>query len=263
MTPVTMGAKRILLLVFGSLLALLGLAAAIGGGTALVAYGTGRDSDGYFTTSTQRFQTVSRALVSEEVDLGSESDAAGPVSLGDLANVRVRAEGAGGRAVFVGIGPRSQVTAYLDGVAYDEVTNVDYDPFKATYAAHRGLRTPAPPAQQDFWAARASGPGQQTLNWDLQGGTWSLVVMNADAVAGRGRRPSARGEDQDPASVRDRPAGGRADRARHRRDDDRLRRAWRRRRSPAGDGCAAPGAEARVAVLSSAPPQEPGAPSRR
>ena len=182
MTPVTMGAKRILLLVFGSLLALVGLAAAIGGGTALIAYGTGRDSDGYFTTSTQRFQTVSRALVSEEVDLGSESDAAGPVSLGDLANVRVRAEGAGGRAVFVGIGPRSQVTAYLDGVAYDEVTNVDYDPFKATYAAHRGLRTPAPPAQQDFWAARASGPGQQTLNWDLQGGTWSLVVMNADAA---------------------------------------------------------------------------------
>ena len=74
------------------------------------------------------------------------------------------------------------MTAYLDGVAYDEVTDVNYDPFKATYAAHRGVRTPAPPAQQDFWAARASGPGQQTLNWDLQGGTWSLVVMNADAA---------------------------------------------------------------------------------
>ena len=176
-----MGAKRILLLVFGSLLALVGLAAAIGGGTALVAYGTGRDSDGYFTTSTQRFQTVSRALVSEEVNLGSESDAAGPVSLGDLANVRVRAEGVGGRAVFVGIGPRTQVTAYLDGVTYDEVTDVNYDPFKATYAAHRGVRMPALPAQQDFWAARASGPGQQTLNWELQGGTWSLVVMNANA----------------------------------------------------------------------------------
>lgn len=177
-----MGAKRILLLVFGSLLALLGLAVAIAGGAALIAYGVGRDSDGYFTTSTQRFQTVGRALVSEEVDLGSEGDAAGPVSLGDLANVRVRAEGAGGRAVFVGIGPRSEVAAYLDGVAYAEVTDVDYDPFKATYAPHLGARTPAPPAQQDFWAARASGPGQQTLDWELEGGTWSLVVMNANAA---------------------------------------------------------------------------------
>ena len=182
MIPVTVGAKRILLLVFGSLLALVGLAAAIGGATALIAYGTGRDSDGYFTTSTQRFAGRGRALVSEEVDLGSESDAAGPVSLGDLANVRVRAEGVGGRAIFVGIGPRSQVAAYLEGAPYDEVTDVNYDPFRVTYVAHAGLRAPAPPAQQDFWAARASGPGQQTLTWDLEGGTWSLVVMNADAA---------------------------------------------------------------------------------
>jgi hypothetical protein len=177
-----MGAKRILLLVFGSLLALIGLAATIAGAIALIAYGTSRDSDGYFATSTQRFQTVGRALVSEEVDLGSEGDAAGRVSLGDLANVRVRAEGAGGRAIFIGIGPRSQVAAYLDGVAYDEVTDVDYDPFEATYAPHRGVRVPALPAQQDFWAARASGPGRQTLNWELESGTWSLVVMNAGAA---------------------------------------------------------------------------------
>ena len=177
-----MGAKRILLLVFGSLLALIGLALTIAGSTALIAYGTARDSDGYFTTSTERFQTPRYALVSEEVDLGSEGDAAGAVSLGDLANVRVRAESAGGRAVFVGIGPRSQVAAYLAGVAYDEVTDVDFDPFKASYAPRRGARTPALPAQQDFWAARASGPGQQTLNWELESGTWSLVVMNADAA---------------------------------------------------------------------------------
>ena len=177
-----MGAKRILLLVFGSLLALIGLAVTIAGATALIAYGTDRDDDGYFTTSTERFQTVGRALVSEDVDLGSEGDAAGAVSLGDLADVRVRAESAGGRAVFVGIGPRSEVAAYLDGVAYAEVTDVDFDPFRATYAVRRGTRTPAPPAQQAFWAARASGPGQQTLDWELEGGTWSLVVMNADAA---------------------------------------------------------------------------------
>ena len=73
------------------------------------------------------------------------------------------------------------MTAYLAGVAYAEVTNVNYDPFKATYAVHPGPRTPAPPAQQDFWAARGRA-GQQTLNWELKSGTWSLVVMNADAA---------------------------------------------------------------------------------
>jgi hypothetical protein len=177
-----MGAKRILLLVFGSLIALLGLAVAIGGATALIAYGVGRDEDGYFTTSTERFQTRGYALVSEEVDLGSEGDAAGPVSLGDLAKVRVQAVGAGGRPVFVGIGPRDEVQAYLDGASYDEVTNVDFDPFRVDYRPHPGVRTPAPPEQQGFWAARTGGPGLQTLDWELESGTWSLVVMNADAA---------------------------------------------------------------------------------
>jgi hypothetical protein len=177
-----MSAKRILLLVFGSLLALLGLAVAIGGATALIAYGVGRDEDGYFTTSTERFQTPRYALVSEEVDLGSEGDAAGPVSLGDLARVRLRAESATGRPIFVGIGPRDDVRAYLDGAAYDEVTNVDFDPFRVDYRAQPGARTPAPPAEQDFWAARAEGSGRQTLDWELEGGTWALVVMNADAA---------------------------------------------------------------------------------
>jgi hypothetical protein len=177
-----MSAKRILLLVFGSLLGLLGLAVAIGGATALIAYGVGRDEDGYFTTSTERFQTNGHALVSEEVDLGSEGDAAGPVSLGDLAKVRVQAVGAGGAPVFVGIGPRADVRAYLDGVSYDEVTNVDFDPFRVDYRPHPGVRTPAPPAEQGFWAARAGGPGLQTLDWELKSGSWSLVVMNADAA---------------------------------------------------------------------------------
>ncbi len=177
-----MGAKRILLLVFGSLIGLLGLAVAIGGATALIAYGVGRDEDGYFTTSTERFQTRGYALVSEEVDLGSEGDAAGPVSLGDLASVRVQAVGAAGRPIFVGIGPRDDVRAYLDTVSYDEVTDVDFDPFRVDYRPHPGVGTPGPPEQQAFWVARAAGPGLQTLDWELEGGTWSLVVMNADAA---------------------------------------------------------------------------------
>lgn len=178
-----MSAKRILLLVFGSLIALIGLALGIAGAVALIAYGTGRDADGYFTTSTERFATPRYALVSQEVDLGAEADAAGPVSLGDLARVRVRAEGIGGQPVFVGIGPRDDVQRYLGSVSYDEVTHVGFDPFRATYRAHPGTVVPGPPAQQAFWVAQASGAGRQTLEWNLEGGRWSLVVMNAGAAA--------------------------------------------------------------------------------
>jgi hypothetical protein len=36
------------------------------------------------------------------------------------------------------------------------------------------------PADQRFWAASAHGPGKQTLTWDVEHGSWSVVVMNAD-----------------------------------------------------------------------------------
>ena len=45
-------------------------------------------------------------------------------------------------------------------------------------------QTPAPPADQRFWVASATGSGTQTLSWDVRSGEWAAVVMNANA--GRG-----------------------------------------------------------------------------
>src|SRR5680860_389214 len=118
-----MSAGRILLLVFGTLFALLGMAFAAGGGGLLWAHGTQRDDDGFYTTSPERFQTSTYALTSDEVDLGASSDAIGwAPDIGDLATVRVRATAAeSGCAVFVGVGPASAVESYLAGVAHDQV----------------------------------------------------------------------------------------------------------------------------------------------
>ena len=41
----------------------------------------------------------------------------------------------------------------------------------------------APPAEQDFWTASATGSGEQELDWEARGGRWSVVVMNADGTA--------------------------------------------------------------------------------
>ena len=62
---------RILLLVLGSFLALLGLGLGIATAGAGWLVGTQRDDDGYFTTSSERFETATYALTTQEVDLGS------------------------------------------------------------------------------------------------------------------------------------------------------------------------------------------------
>ena len=180
----SMSGGRIVLLVVGCILGLIGLGVAAGGGTLLWAHETQRDREGYFTTSAHRFQTPTFAITSDKVNLGSEGDAVWGTDVGDLARVRVRATGAGGRAVFVGIGPAREVATYLARAPHDQVSDVSFDPFRVRYQRQPGTAAPAAPGAQRFWVARAEGIGTQTLRWDLRGGNWTVVVMNADASAG-------------------------------------------------------------------------------
>src|SRR5262249_25350189 len=63
---------RIIALVIGVLLALVSLALLGGGGTALWADTTQRDTAGYLTTSGYEFSTPRSAFASERIDRGSE-----------------------------------------------------------------------------------------------------------------------------------------------------------------------------------------------
>jgi hypothetical protein len=63
------GAKRTVLIVVGSLLALIGLALAAGGGALLWAHQTQRDDDGFFRTSTVPFRSATGVIASEDLDL--------------------------------------------------------------------------------------------------------------------------------------------------------------------------------------------------
>lgn len=64
-----MSGGRIVLIVIGALLALLGFALSIGGGALLVARGTPRDGEGFFTTSTERFASGGRALATNDLSI--------------------------------------------------------------------------------------------------------------------------------------------------------------------------------------------------
>src|SRR3954468_16089833 len=175
---------RIVVIVLGSVCALVGLALLAGGGVLGWAVATQRDDAGYFTTSSQRFHTRTAAITTRDIDLGTP----GPDDWWaerDIATVRIRGASASSAPLFIGIARDDAVERYLAGVRHDEVTDVDYDPFRATYRVHNlgGTATATPPAAQRFWVARSTGIGTRTVTWHLQPGHWAVVVMNAGGRA--------------------------------------------------------------------------------
>jgi Domain of unknown function (DUF4389) len=176
---------HILLVVFGSIVSLLGVALLGAGGTALWADLTQRDEDGFLTTPTEPFETETFAITSESIDL-FEGGEGGEWLLteGVLGDVRIRGESTDGGDLFIGIGATDEVDAYLEGVEHDEVRDIDFEPFSVDYRRLRGGEPAEPPGEQDFWAAAASGSGQQSAVWQAESGDWTIVLMNADGSPG-------------------------------------------------------------------------------
>jgi hypothetical protein len=56
-----------------------------------------------------------------------------------------------------------------------------FDPFRAISVEVPGSAEPSNPRGEDFWVATAN---DGTLTWDVRGGRWSIVAMNADASQG-------------------------------------------------------------------------------
>lgn len=172
-------AGRVAALTIGTLLGLLALTLIGVGGTALWADRTQRD-DGFATTDLHEFSTSGAALVTDETELGGAGVGwlYGPGVLGKV-RIRVTPQAAGSR-LFVGIGNADDVAHYLAGV--DRTTISEFFEEKTEHIA--GAPARSTPEAQDFWVASASGVGPQTLLWQPSDGSWSVVVMNADARQG-------------------------------------------------------------------------------
>jgi hypothetical protein len=170
-----MKAGRIALVTTGSLAAM--LAAGLLAGAVWVK-NADTDAAGYIVSGEHRVQTVGHALASRDLDVDSDFDWVldrGP---------ELRISGESSKPLFIGVARSDDVERYLAGVEYDEVTDFDIDPFALSTERHVGSTDPAAPAGQAIWAASAHGNGPLTLDWDAEGGHWSVVVMNADGSPG-------------------------------------------------------------------------------
>jgi hypothetical protein len=140
------------------------------------------DADGYYTTASHTYSSPTRALTTQNLDIGADapdwlfsSDTFGRVRIDPRAT-------SSDTPVFVGIARTDDVNAYLDQVQHDEITDLGLDPFVLDKRREAGEARPAMPAAQTFWAA--SSADGSPLDWKVRKGEWSVVMMNADGSPG-------------------------------------------------------------------------------
>jgi uncharacterized membrane protein len=176
---------RVILLVFGIIGLLISVGLLVGGGAIIWADNTIKDSDGFYTTKTIQIEKSSHAIVTGPADIDIEADWDWGWDLGDLATFKVTGSSNDtSNQLFIGIARESDLNAYLSGVEHDEIIRLHIYPDSLDYRHHSGSVVPGAPTLQTFWASSAFGAGTQSLEWELEPGSHSLVLMNSDGSTG-------------------------------------------------------------------------------
>ena len=170
---------RVAQVVTGVLLMLVSLVLLGGAGTGLWLEATQRDG-GYVTTDAHTFSSDGAALATRTTKLGS-AGWGWLYSPGLLGKVRIRITPAQTDVpLFVGIARSADAGRYLAGVRHTVISEF-FD--NKVEPVDGGLPRSAP-GTQHFWVASDSGRGARTVLWKPASGSWTVVVMNADASPG-------------------------------------------------------------------------------
>ena len=171
---------RVAPIVMGSLLGIVSMLLLAVGALALWGHSE-TDEQGYLSTATERYTATTSAIATEDLDVDDVPDRVGN---GDLGRLRLQVTPRGDKPVFVGLARSEDVRRYLRGSAHTTLTDVDYSPFQPTYRDSGGDRELGRPAAEGFWETSSHGPGTQTVTWDVDDGSWTIVVMNEDGSPG-------------------------------------------------------------------------------
>lgn len=169
------GVKRLILGILGAVLGLIGLGVLAAGGTLLALFGT----DGQSAIPIGRISSDSgRAVVVTDFQISSSTPIPLNESWFDL-SLRV----AGKQSHFVGVASKPQALEYLQGVAYNLVTDFDSSSGDITSTTIPGDRRPEPATEATFWTDQQTGP-EVVVAWPVSDEDTSLVVMNEDGSSG-------------------------------------------------------------------------------
>jgi len=144
-------------------------------------YETQRNPEGFVESPEVSMSTNGYAITSTDLDLGSLPEEWIPSDV--VGTFRVSAESESSPSLFLGVGPSSDVDAFLADVEHAEVTRFGNQE-RLAYTDHAGSVSPQQPADLGFWTVSSEGAGQRTLDWEPESGEWTLVVMNSDATSG-------------------------------------------------------------------------------
>jgi hypothetical protein len=178
-----MRAGKVVLLVVGSLILIIGIGLLIGGGTLVGVDLAFTDEDGFLTAPPAKLARDTYAVTAEVL---LEGDWIWWYKHPANAQVRMTGEG----PIFLGIAARADADAYLAEVSYARTGDLDLRSYRkdrvwtTDYRDVVGPNAPAPPTEQTFWRASVYGEGTQTLRWTIEPGDWALVAMNADGSRG-------------------------------------------------------------------------------
>lgn len=167
-------ATRVALIAAGAILMIGGAAASLGGSAVLATFGT----DSQRSSGNHAVSTPTSAFVTDQGDISAHG-----TGIFGRPSVRISVTGAD-KPVFIGVGPADAVDRYLAGAAVEAVTDFEVRPFNLMTTRHEGTARLSSPLDQTFWVKQAHRQTSATANWNIRGGTYRVVVMNADGSPG-------------------------------------------------------------------------------
>ena len=177
---------RLLLGVIGLAGALIALPLLFAGGSLFWVDTALTDANGFVNSTVMEIEVDGFALVAgpaEIEDLPEIPDS--PIALGEIATLRIQAENLNAdQGIFIGIAPTEILDEYLGGVPYAVVDDTDEDEIFLSYRMNTSAVALLPPGEQEFWTSSTTGIGLQQLEWELEEGDVSFVIMNEDASDG-------------------------------------------------------------------------------